>query len=669
MRFASTLAIALGLAGWAFALSLAHGPRSVDVATFFDALMHYDVSNDLHIIARDIRLPRAILGLLVGGCLATAGAVMQGVTRNPLASPTIMGLSSGGALAVLMAMIAIPALSYTGAMAASLVGATLGYGTVLAVSALSPGGFGAAKLALAGAVVSSLIAAVMQGLVIQYQMADDMLYWSVGGIATAGWPQVAVIAPFCLVGTLGAMAFASSITVLSLGNEAAIGLGQDTLRVRAGATFCVLLLASSAVAVAGPISFVGLMAPHVSRMLVGADYRRVIPLAFVIGAAVTEFADVAARSALGGWREVPLGVLTAVFGAPCFVWLVRQRLANRLDRGLSFASAKASRPWPWRPVVFALGGLLLVACWLRMQFGYIALSPDVIFSTLAGGGSPGNELVLWSFRVPRAIFAILAGAGIAISGVLFQAVLRNDLAEPGILGVSSGSNLAIVLTLATMSHGVLFSIWLLPAAAIAGAMLATLGVYLLSRGSGHSTVRLLLTGVAVSAALSALTVLIAMQLSERLYEFATAFTAGSLSTADWNYVGMLGLLLGLLVPWAWSSALTLDVLRTGDEPATGLGVDVQRKTLGLLALAVAICASCMSLSGGVMFLGLIAPHIARSLIGPSHRTLIPVAGLTGGLLLLLADVAGDTLFPMQLPAGVMVSALGAPYFLYLLTRS
>ena len=467
-RFAWTLVISSMLTMLAFVGSLAWGPRSIELATFVDSLVAHDSLDDLHMIARDIRLPRAVLGLIVGGSLAAAGAVMQGVTRNPLAAPSIMGLSSGASLAVLLAMLAVPALSYNGSIAASLAGAALGYGSVLAVASLSPGGFGPARLALAGTIVSSLFGAVMHGLIIYHRMASDMLYWTVGGIATASWPQVAAVLPFCLFGLIGAVYFASSITVLSLGNEVAVGLGQRMFRVRAGATLCVLLLTGGAVAVAGPVGFVGLMVPHACRLLVGTDYRRLIPLSFVVGAGSTEVADIAARSALGGWKEVPLGVLTATIGAPCFIWLIQRRLTNRLEGGLTLQTSGARTPRSWRLILPILAALLLVAFWARLQFGYTSMSPATIAKTLLGYGSGDDELVLLSFRLPRAVFAVLAGAGIAVAGAMFQSVLRNDLAEPGILGVSAGANLAIVLVLTTMTNAVLTSVFFLPARLSAG---------------------------------------------------------------------------------------------------------------------------------------------------------------------------------------------------------
>jgi ABC-type Fe3+-siderophore transport system permease subunit len=668
-RLAFTMALATTIAAAGFVQSLTYGPTPIDPSTFWTAIVSHDASIDAHMIARDIRLPRAILALIVGGALSLAGGVMQGITRNPLAGPSIMGLSSGGSLGMLLAMISVPTLSYNAGIGASLAGATLGYACVLAVAVLSPHGFAPARLALAGAIVTSLFEALTHSLVIYYRLAGDMLYWTVGGITTASWPQLFAIAPLCLLGFCVALACSGSISVLSLGQEAAIGLGQRTLFVRAVCTISVLFLTASAVAVAGPISFIGLMVPHFARMLVGADYRRLLPASLLIGAGITVWADVAARSALGGWKEVPLGILTAAIGAPCFVWLIQRRAGLGLEAGLTIRSSAGPRVRPARQMLPLLVALLCAALWLRLQFGFTQLPPQEIVQTLLGYGSPSNELALWSFRLPRAIFAALSGAGIAVAGAMFQSILRNDLAEPGILGVSAGANLAIVLVLATMTGAVMSSVLLLPAAAVCGAIGAMTIVSLLSLRSRHSGIRLLLTGVAVSSALGAFTLLLSLQLSERIYKFAVAFTAGSLSTAGWNYVAFLGAWLAILLPLAWSHSPTLNVLRTGDETATGLGVPVAGRTYFLLTLSVAICAGCMALSGGALFLGLIAPHIARRLVGADHFISLPAAALVGASLLLVADVAGNTLFSIELPAGVMVSALGSPYFLYLLVRS
>ena len=438
---------------------------------------------------------------------------------------------------------------------------------------------------------------------------------------------------------------------------------------RGGATLAVLLLTAGSVAVAGPVSFVGLMVPHACRLMVGADYRRLIPLSAIVGAALTEFADVGARTLLGPGREMPLGVLTAALGAPCFVWLVRSRGGRGFEGGAPTAAAVGRTHRSPRRVLPVLVGLLAATFIAALHVGYTPISTKALADIFTGYGTSDEQLVLLSFRLPRIVFAVLVGGGIAVAGTVLQGVLRNDLAEPGILGVSAGASLGVVLSLAVMGYAVLSSVFLLPLVAIGGSLAAMFAVYVLSLGKQHSSQRLLLTGVAVSAALGAVTLLASLQISSQAHAYAVAFSAGSLSSADWNYVLVLVVWLGVLIPVLWSHAPTLNVLRLGDEAATGLGVAVSRRTMSLLALAVAVCAACMALAGGVTFLGLIAPHIARRLVGADHAAVIPAAGLTGAILLIVADALGSQIVPgVEIPAGVMISALGAPYFLYLLTR-
>lgn len=670
-RYWLALSLAALVAVIACAASMAIGPTGVDGRTLLSALFAYDAQDEAQFVVHEIRLPRALLALLVGGSLAAAGAAMQGVTRNPLAGPSIMGLSGGGSLAVLIAMIVVPGLSYNGSVAASFVGAGLGYGCVLLVARLSPDGFSPTRLALAGVVVSALLGAVTQGLLIAYGMQNDALFWSVGGIANVSWAQVTAVAPVCIVGCIGLLLMAPEITILGLGDEAAVGLGQRPRLAKLGVTFSVLLLAGAAVAAAGPVGFVGLMVPHACRAIVGVDYRRLIPMSAAAGAGLTGLADLGSRTIFGMGGEIPLGVLTAVLGAPFFVWLIRGGTKERLDRGAPTASPPGRTHLPARRALPLLIAALLVVMAGAVFFGgHAAVSPGAVAQALFGGGDGLDEhLVLWSFRFPRIAFAILVGGGIAISGAVIQGVFRNDLAEPGLLGVSAGAGLGIVLALGMLGHGVLASVYTLPIAAIGGALIAIALVCALSLGTQRSSPRLLLIGVAVSAAIGALTLFISMQISQEAYAFAVAFSAGSLSSADWNYVLILTIWLGLLVPLVWSFAPMLDVLRLGEPSATGLGVRVPVAAFVLLALAVAICASCIALAGGLLFLGLLAPHIARRLVGSGSSAVLPAAGLVGATLLLLADALAARLLPAsEIPAGVMVTALGAPYFLYLLRR-
>lgn len=663
-RYLHALIAALCACSLSFALSLTVGPKNVGVDGIIEALFQYDAANEAHLIVRDIRLPRALLGLLVGGSLAMAGAVMQGVTRNPLAGPSIMGLSGGGTLAMLAALIAIPGLSYNGSIAASFLGALGGFAAVMLVATMSPGGFAPARMALAGTVTSALLSSVTQGLVICYAMAGDMLYWTAGGIANVTWDQVAAVAPCVAVGAAAVMWLAPSITILSLGSETAVGLGQRTGVVRAGATLSVLVLTAGAVAVAGPISFVGLMVPHACRLAAGGDYRRIIPLSALVGAALTSLADVAAQTMLGQGREIPLGVVTAAIGAPCFVWLVRRRTAGLLGASTPTVSAGTPR---WRPqtTLLVLAALLAAAGVAALHAGF---SPREVWHSLTGH-SGDQQLALTAFRLPRVAFAILVGSGIAVAGAAMQAVLRNDLVEPGILGVSAGASLAVVLSLALVGYGVLTSVTTLPLVAVVGSMGAMAAVYLLCLGRGRSSTRLLLMGVAVSSALGAAALLASLQISSQAYAFAVAFSAGSLSSAGWNYVMVLAVWLAILAPVLWGQATTLNALRLGEDAATGLGVAVARRSIVVMTTAVALCAACMALAGGVTFLGLIAPHVSRRLVGADHTFVLPASGLVGAILLVTADMLGSqAVAGAELPAGVIVSALGAPYFLYLMTR-
>ncbi|QDU60261.1 Iron-uptake system permease protein FeuB [Planctomycetes bacterium Pan216] len=652
-----------------FASSLVVGTTPISLGTVAESMWRYDTANSAHLVARDVRLPRAILALLVGGSLAAAGAVMQGVTRNPLAGPSIMGLSGGAALANLAAMIAIPSLSYNGSIVASLLGATCGYLSVLGVACLAPGGFSPTRITLAGAVTSSLYTALTQGLVIAFAMSGSMMYWTVGGITNVTWDQVVAMAPCFVVGLVGVFCLAPNITILSLGNEVAIGLGQQSRAIRVWASLFVLLLTGGAVAVAGPVAFVGLMVPHLCRGLCGADYRRLIPMAALCGAALTGFADLASRTVLGHGSELPLGIVTAPIGAPCFVWLIRARTRNRLDGGRPSGGSIPSVPWPATRAFAVLGLFLLLGVVSGFQLGYIHYSPWTILKSFVGFGGVEENLVLWSFRFPRVAFAILVGGGIAVSGAIMQGVLKNDLAEPGLLGVSAGSSLAITLSLGTLGYSVLASVFILPLAAITGSVATMLLVCLLCSSGQHSSPRLLLTGVAVGSAISAISLFASMQLNSEARSFAIAYSAGSLNGAGWNYVIALAVWLGVLVPCAWLASPTLNVLRLGDLVATGLGIRVSIGALVLLSLAVAIGASCVAFAGSIWFLGLIAPHIARRLIGANHSLLIPASALVGAVLLILADVVGTNAIPYtEIPAGIMVSAIGAPYFLYLLTR-
>jgi len=315
---ATAAALVVGL-GW----SVSVGAADINVGTVWQAVFAYNPEVTAHQIIQEVRLPRVVIGAMVGASFAVAGAIMQGMTRNPLASPSIMGLNAGASFFLVLAFVLLPEMSYTGLILASFVGAGFGAALVFGIGALSRGGLTPVKLALAGAAVTALLSSLTSGLVIYFDLAQDVLFYTAGGMQGTRWEQVRLMLPWFAVATLAALALSRSVTLLSLGEEIAKGLGQRTGLVKALCTATVLLLAGAAVAVAGGVGFIGLVIPHVARFLVGLDYRLIIPSSALLGALLLVLADLGARMVSPPF-ETPVGLITALVGVPFFLYLARR---------------------------------------------------------------------------------------------------------------------------------------------------------------------------------------------------------------------------------------------------------------------------------------------------------------------------------------------------------
>ncbi|MCA9879171.1 MAG: iron ABC transporter permease [Thermomicrobiales bacterium] len=305
-----------------FFLSVSYGAADVSLRTVWAAVFTYDPAIVDHQIIHDVRLPRVVIALMVGAGLAVAGAIMQGMTRNPLADPGLLGLTAGANFLLVLTLIYGGGLPYQTIMLIAFAGAALGAGLVYGIGSLARGGLTPVRLALAGVAVSALLGALADGLVIYYGIAQELLFWYAGGIAGTRWSDVTALLPWTTVGLAGGIMLAPSITVLSLGDEIAIGLGQQTGRVKAAGSLATLLLAGSAVVIAGPVAFIGLVIPHVTRFMVGLDYRWLIPCAAVVGGLFLILADLGARMVNPPY-EMPVGVITALVGVPFFLVLAR----------------------------------------------------------------------------------------------------------------------------------------------------------------------------------------------------------------------------------------------------------------------------------------------------------------------------------------------------------
>ncbi len=316
--------------------------------------------------------------------------------------------------------------------------------------------------------------------------------------------------------------------------------------------------------------------------------------------------------------------------------------------------------------------LLFLSFLISMNTGYTHLSPADTLRTLFGGGSEKQQLILFEFRLPRIVLSMLSGLGLAVSGCIIQGISRNALADPGVLGINAGAGLMVILYVLLFGADSMLSIFTLPFLAFVGAGLTAIVIYVLAykRKEGIAPLRLILTGVAIQAGLSSLTTVLVVRLDERQYTFVSTWQAGSIWGSNWNFVLALLPWLLLLFPYVLYKSRILDVMDLGDEVAFGLGVAVERERRCLLSAAVALAAACVAVSGSISFVGLIAPHLARRLVGVQHAILLPTCALIGALLVSSADtIARVIVQPDELPTGIMVAIIGAPYFLYLLAKS
>ncbi|MBX3061802.1 MAG: iron ABC transporter permease [Anaerolineae bacterium] len=306
--------------------SITLGAADISPRVVYEALFNPDSTQFNHLIIQTVRLPRVLSGAIVGAALAVAGAMMQGLTRNPLADSGILGINSGAAFAVVLAVFLLgnPPLSVYALF--GFVGAGVAALIVYAIGSMGRGGATPMKLTLAGVILTSFISAFTTAILISDQQTlDKIRFWTAGSLAGRDMTLLLQTAPYMIVGLIGAWLISRQITTISLGDDVAKGLGQNTLWIRLLSAGIVVLLAGGAVALAGPVGFVGLVVPHIVRFLVGVDYRWIVPYSAIMGALLVTVADVGARVVIRP-QELPVGVIMAVIGAPFFIWLARWKV-------------------------------------------------------------------------------------------------------------------------------------------------------------------------------------------------------------------------------------------------------------------------------------------------------------------------------------------------------
>ena len=329
-RSAPVLLLAGGVLVLLVLASLAIGARSIPVATVVDALTRYDPSSTDQLVVVTSRLPRTVLGLLVGAALGLAGAVMQGVTRNPLADPGILGVNGGAALAIVVGIGVFGVGSVSGYVWFAFAGAAGASVLVYSVAALGREGATPVKLALAGAAVTAFFGAFTTALLLADQQTfDQFRFWQVGSLNGRDLGVTARVLPFLLVGGVLALALGRGLNTLAMGDDVARGLGARVGLIRVASALAVVLLCGAATAAAGPVGFVGLTVPHAARALVGTDYRRILPTSMLLAPILLLTADVVGR-VVARPGEVQVAIVTAVLGAPVFVAIVRRHRLSGL---------------------------------------------------------------------------------------------------------------------------------------------------------------------------------------------------------------------------------------------------------------------------------------------------------------------------------------------------
>ena len=320
-------------------------------------------------------------------------------------------------------------------------------------------------------------------------------------------------------------------------------------------------------------------------------------------------------------------------------------------------------------------GLIITTILVSLNIGSFKVHPIEVLKTLIGQGTKSNEIVILNIRLPRIVIAILVGIALSTAGAILQCVTKNDLADSGILGINSGAALFVVMYIYFMNGNVYdgvsnLTIFTMPIVALLGAIFGAFLIYILSWKKGINPSRLLLVGIGINIAFTSLLTIFQLKFTTQEFNRVMAWTSGSIWGSNWKYVIAIAPFILVFIALVIYKSRYLDVLNLGDEISTGLGVAVEKERRKLLIYSVILAGVATSVAGSISFLGLVAPHIARKLVGPKHKNLIPISALMGTLIILSADtISRNLLAPIEIPVGIVISIIGVPYFIYLMLKA
>ncbi|WP_247747035.1 iron ABC transporter permease [Alkalihalobacillus sp. BA299] len=629
-------------------LSLFHLTQGQADYTVSELLEQVWIEGRVQDIVLSLRLPRLVIGVLAGGALAVSGAALQTLTKNPLAAPGTLGINAGAFFFVVASTVFFPNFLGSFPFLTALLGAILSSVMVvmLAGRQMEP-----VRVALTGMIISLLFASITGAMQLLFENKTNGLFlWGSGTLVQLNWDGVSFATPAIAIAFVGALFLAKPLDTLSLGEDVAISLGQKVSTVKLTTWAVAIVLAAVTVSVVGPIGFIGLMAPHIVRMLGIKGHFMIFVHSFLWGATMMIGADVLGRLIQPG-QEVPVGAMTALIGGPWLLYLAWRtaRSLNRGDRPMGGTTSPVQLP-----IIVPIITLLIIFSIV------IAFS----FNGQAWTFEWANTAV-WNFRIPRVLTAFIVGMMLAVTGVLLQGVLRNPLADASVIGVTSMGGAGAMLLLVMFPA---IPPAFMPLGAIIGSTVALLIILISGWKNNFSPMLIALMGVAIAAFGSAATQVFVVK-AKLAVAAALVWLSGSTYGKSWDDVQLALLLFIIFIGPAIYMTRKLDTLTFGDDVASGLGLSVRSSRVWTLLIGVALSTAAVSLVGVIGFIGLVAPHIARRIVGFRHFPLIIVSALLGGLLLVVADFIGRIVIaPKDIPSGLIVALVGTPYLLYLLRK-
>lgn len=644
------------LAAAAGGLSVFNLLQQLPLAQWGQALRAPDIDNVQQMVFHYSLLPRLCIALLAGAGLGLVGVLFQQVLRNPLAEPATLGVSAGAQLGLTIATLwMLPGGALTeqlAAMAGAIVVGALVFGVAWG-KRMSP-----VTLILAGLVLGLYCGAVSSLLALfNYEQLQGLFLWSTGSLNQQDWSAVQFILPRLLLAALLAALLIRPLTLLGLDDGVARNLGLGLALARFSALALAIVFSAMLVNAVGVIGFIGLFAPLMAKMLGARRLAHRMMLAPLLGALLLWLTDQLMVWLALVWREIPTGAATALIGAPLLLWLL-PRLRSAATPPPMNLGDRVPAERQHLPRWLVLGGALLLA----------GLAVALMLGKNAAGWhwSVGTEFEsLWPWRWPRMLSALAAGVMLAVAGTLIQKLTGNPMASPEVLGISSGAAFGVVVMMFIVPGDAF--VWLLPAGSL-GAALTLLVITVVAGRGGFSTERMLLAGIALSTAFTTTIYLLLASGDPRMGGLLT-WISGSTYAVTGAQAIRTALIAALLVLLAPLCRRWLTILPLGGATARSVGIALTPVRLSILLLAATLTAMATLTVGPLSFVGLMAPHMARML---GFRRALPqmlIAALLGGLLMVFADWCGRmVLFPYQIPAGLLATFIGAPYFVYLLRR-